>query len=62
MTHTIPHGRFGESVLITGPQPDYVDFEIMEYQADKPRAVFYPCVLRVTGEYGACGIAMARDI
>lgn len=54
MRHTIGHGSYGESVLIYGPTPDDVEFEIMEYQAEHPDAIAGPIVLRVTGDYGAC--------
>jgi hypothetical protein len=55
MMHVTSHGRYGESVLIYGPDVGEVEFEIMEYQAANAAAVFGPTVLRVTGDFGACG-------
>lgn len=65
MIHTISHGVYGESVLISGPTPDDVAYDVMEYEASHPGAEVGPTVPRVTGEYGAfvwAIKAMASDI
>lgn len=59
MIHVISHGALGESVLITEPTEDEAAFAILEYCAEHPGAVFGPNVPRVTGDWGAAGIAMA---
>ncbi len=62
MIHEISHGRYGKGIRVTTPTRDETEFEVMEIQAEDPRATFGPIVLSVTGQYTAVGISMTDDI